>query len=181
MVESLAVANLSEGSLRQRSNLLSIKIARVIFVILKPESVNDADPFVVGRTAIGSWGVSLLSSGRLVISDSTVRDLVGTIIVLLLVGFFPDRVDDLLLLLLLLVHLLLLCCLLFFHNLMHESGLVYTLGAIETRSSLAISLHLVLVTHWNRTINSGNQRLANILKLLMNVLLTHREFYLLLI
>lgn len=44
LVKSLTIANLGESSLRQWSHFLSVKVARVIFVVLNPESVNDADP-----------------------------------------------------------------------------------------------------------------------------------------
>jgi hypothetical protein len=52
-----------------------------------------------------------------------------------------------------LLHLVLLVCVLvlFLHDLVHKRSLVHTLGRVETRCPLSVSLQLVLAAHGDRT------------------------------
>ncbi len=126
-VHFLRVPNLSECRLSKRHHFFLIKEAWIVSIVFIPQVFNDGRPFVIAFTS-GSLGN--LSSGRFVVIDTAIRDLVQVGLLLLiflafLVLFLGHWLDILLLhVLLLLLHVSLL--LLFFNDLVHEGSLVYT-------------------------------------------------------
>ena len=130
LIERFFVADLGESRLSQRYNLISVERARAIFVVLKPESVNNDGPFVVVRCVVIGCGVSFLSCSRFIVVDAAVWDLIWLCSLVTFLAFLLNRTNLLLLLLhmllLLKVHLLLLL----FDYLIHENGLIHPLGRI---------------------------------------------------
>ena len=122
-IKLLSEANLSKCCLCQWYHLFTVEEARVVLVVLGPEVVDDLGPFSVGLILFFFILVRL-----------------GIIFVLLVILslLLLYRFDFL--------HLVLqICLLLFFHNLIHEHGLVDSLGRIKARCTLSVPLNLMLV------------------------------------
>ena len=150
LIERFFVADLGESRLSQRYNLISVERARIIFVILQPERVDDHVPLGVVRAVVPARRVGNLRSRRFVIVDATIRDLIWRIL-----AFLAFLLDGTNLFLLHLLHLLLLLkvqlLLLLFNNLIHEDGLIDPFRCVKPWRPLSIPLDLVLVTQRDRT------------------------------
>ena len=165
LVESSFKPNYWEGRFSQVYNLLPFEVARLIFVILNPEIVNNRHPLFIRRPNIGALCICDLSSSRLIIFvGSVAANLVSTsmlihIIFGVLILFFLNRFywSLLLVVVVLLVMawvVVLGIFVLFLHDLIHENRFVHTLCRVKTRCSLAVSLELVLAAHrdWTKKI-----------------------------